>query len=90
MSRRLCLGLAVPIALAVALPLWAPGAGAAPARSAVVSPLCTKLRTADPIFSKPYEPGSASAGAPKTEAPREAPKRKQPQRAALLGGLKRA
>jgi len=45
---------------------------------------------ADPIFSKPYEPGSASAGAPKTEAPREAPKRKQPQRAALLGGLKRA
>jgi len=50
MSRRLCLGLAVPIALAVALPLWAPGAGAAPATSAVVSPLCTKLRTADPIF----------------------------------------
>jgi ATP-dependent RNA helicase RhlE len=44
----------------------------------------------DPIFSKPYEPGTAPPAAPKPEAPRESPKRKQPQRAALLGGLKRA
>jgi ATP-dependent RNA helicase RhlE len=44
----------------------------------------------DPIFSKPYEPGTAAPAAPKPEAPRESPKRKQPQRAALLGGLKRA
>jgi ATP-dependent RNA helicase RhlE len=46
---------------------------------------------ADPIFSKPYEPGSASAAqapAAKQEAPQS--KRKQPQVAALLGGLKRA
>jgi len=46
---------------------------------------------ADPIFSKPYEPGLAPAGAaqpaPKTEGPR---KRKQPQVAALLGGTKRS
>jgi ATP-dependent RNA helicase RhlE len=45
---------------------------------------------ADPIFSKPYEPGTAPSAAPKAEAPREGPKRKQPQVAALLGGLKRA
>ena len=45
---------------------------------------------ADPIFSKPYEPGSTSPATPKAEAPKEAPKRKQPQVAALLGGLKRA
>ena len=45
---------------------------------------------ADPIFSRPYEPGTAPAASPKAEAPREGPKRKQPQRAALLGGLKRA
>ena len=46
---------------------------------------------ADPIFSKPYEPGTAPAAAapaPKAEAPQQ--KRKQPQVAALLGGLKRA
>jgi ATP-dependent RNA helicase RhlE len=43
----------------------------------------------DPIFSKPYEPGTGPPSAPKPEAPRESPKRKQPQRAALLGGLKR-
>jgi ATP-dependent RNA helicase RhlE len=55
----------------------APGRGAKPA--------------ADPIFSKPYEPSPASA--PSREEPRpEAAggKRRQPQRAALLGGLKRA
>jgi ATP-dependent RNA helicase RhlE len=44
----------------------------------------------DPIFDKPYEPGAPSAAPAKPEAPREAPKRKQPQVAALLGGLKRA
>jgi ATP-dependent RNA helicase RhlE len=47
---------------------------------------------ADPIFSKPYEPGSGSAPAP-TVAPKPEPqsgKRRQPQVAALLGGLKRA
>jgi ATP-dependent RNA helicase RhlE len=43
---------------------------------------------ADPIFSKPYEP----ADAPKTETRPEPQrtKKKQPQVAALLGGLKRA
>jgi ATP-dependent RNA helicase RhlE len=50
---------------------------------------------ADPIFSKPYEPGQApnapAAEAPKPEpAPQQQSKRKQPQVAALLGGLKRA
>jgi ATP-dependent RNA helicase RhlE len=47
---------------------------------------------ADPIFSKPYEPGSAPApaapAAPKAEP--QSGKRRQPQVAALLGGLKRA
>src|SRR5690349_2831963 len=50
--------------------------------------------TVDPIFSKPYEPGQASSPAPKVEskpeAARESPKKKQPQVASLLGGLKRA
>jgi ATP-dependent RNA helicase RhlE len=41
---------------------------------------------ADPIFSKPYEP---AAPAPKPEAPEPQRKRRQPQVAALLGGLKR-
>ena len=45
---------------------------------------------ADPIFSKPYEPGAAPSPVPKPEAPREPGKRKPPQVAALLGGLKRA
>ena len=47
---------------------------------------------ADPIFSKPYEPGSAPEPKPAPPAASEpAPgKRKQPQVAALLGGLKRA
>jgi ATP-dependent RNA helicase RhlE len=45
---------------------------------------------ADPIFSKPYESGTAPA-APvlKSESPQQG-RRKQPQVAALLGGLKRA
>jgi ATP-dependent RNA helicase RhlE len=45
----------------------------------------------DPIFSKPYEPASAPAAPPaKAEPQREQPKKKRPQVAALLGGLKRA
>jgi ATP-dependent RNA helicase RhlE len=45
-------------------------------------------KPADPIFSKPYEPGTA---APQAPAKQEAGpgKRKRPQVAALLGGLKR-
>jgi len=48
-------------------------------------------RAADPIFSKPYEPGLS----PPSAAPAQKPepthgKRRQPQVAALLGGLKRA
>jgi ATP-dependent RNA helicase RhlE len=43
------------------------------------------VKHADPIFSKPYEPGTAPPAAPKREAPQQ-PKRKQPQIAALLGG----
>jgi ATP-dependent RNA helicase RhlE len=53
----------------------------------------SKKPQADPIFSKPYEPGSAPAAAVAAPAPNvEAPqsKRRQPQVAALLGGLKRA
>jgi ATP-dependent RNA helicase RhlE len=49
---------------------------------------------ADPIFSRPYEPGTAPATpAPAQKAEPQAPsggKRRQPQVAALLGGLKRA
>jgi ATP-dependent RNA helicase RhlE len=51
-----------------------------------------RKRPSDPIFSKPYEPSSAAADpapAPKSE-PQQQSKRKQPQVAALLGGLKRA
>ena len=47
---------------------------------------------ADPIFSLPYEPGqpaAAPAAAPRPE-PQQGKKRREPQRAALLGGLKRA
>src|SRR5688572_7043468 len=42
---------------------------------------------ADPIFSKPYEPSQAQPAAHKVEEPRS--KRKRPQVAALLGGIKR-
>jgi ATP-dependent RNA helicase RhlE len=47
-----------------------------------------KKPASDPIFSKPYEP-SLAPQQPKAEAP-QARKKKQPQVAALLGGLKRA
>ena len=44
----------------------------------------------DPIFSKPYEPSAPDgSAAPKSEAPQSS-KRRQPQVAALLGGMKRA
>jgi ATP-dependent RNA helicase RhlE len=44
----------------------------------------------DPIFSKPYEPSSAPAPAKPEPEPEQRSKRRQPQVAALLGGLKRA
>jgi ATP-dependent RNA helicase RhlE len=45
----------------------------------------------DPIFSKPYEPSATSAAAsPKSEESSQQSKRRAPQLAALLGGLKRA
>src|SRR5688500_11142183 len=47
-----------------------------------------KKPPADPIFSKPYEPSNGAPQERKPDAPRS--KRKQPQVAALLGGLKRA
>jgi ATP-dependent RNA helicase RhlE len=48
--------------------------------------------SSDPIFSKPYEPGTAPPAPPQAEAQQQPHqgKRKQPQVAALLGGLKRA
>ena len=45
-------------------------------------------KPSDPIFSKPYEPGTGSQQA-KSEAP-EQPRRKQKQVAALLGGFKKS
>jgi ATP-dependent RNA helicase RhlE len=50
-------------------------------------PVAASTPHADPIFSKPYEPGSAPAAPPKSEPPQH-PKRRQPQVAALLGGKK--
>jgi ATP-dependent RNA helicase RhlE len=44
---------------------------------------------ADPIFSKPYEPAVTQAAAPKAAEPEQRNQRRQPQVAALLGGLKR-
>jgi ATP-dependent RNA helicase RhlE len=46
-------------------------------------------RPADPIFSKPYEP-SAPPPKPIAEPQQQPSRRKRPQVAALLGGLKRA
>jgi ATP-dependent RNA helicase RhlE len=48
-----------------------------------------KKAGADPIFSKPYEPAAPSPQAPKAAEPQPKGKGKQPQVAALLGGLKR-
>jgi hypothetical protein len=47
-----------------------------------------KRPPADPIFSKPYE-AAAPAASPAAEEPKPR-KRRQPQVAALLGGLKRS
>jgi ATP-dependent RNA helicase RhlE len=45
----------------------------------------------DPIFSRPYEPSAAPAApAPKPDEAAQQSKRRAPQLAALLGGLKRA
>jgi ATP-dependent RNA helicase RhlE len=44
----------------------------------------------DPIFSKPYEPGASAQPHPERAPTGEAPKRRRPQLAALLGGLKRS
>jgi len=53
-------------------------------------PPAKPAKPADPIFTAPYEPGTAPAAPPKQEPPPQ-PRRKQPQVAALLGGkLKRA
>jgi len=49
-----------------------------------------KKAGADPIFSKPYEPSAPPAEAPKPAEPPQKGKRKQPQVAALLGGLRKA
>jgi ATP-dependent RNA helicase RhlE len=54
-----------------------------------VSPSMQK-KVSDPIFSTPYEPGTAPKVDSKPEAQQQSSKRRQPQVAALLGGLKRA
>jgi superfamily II DNA/RNA helicase len=55
------------------------------------APSTPPKRQLDPIFSKPYEPSAPAAPAASQEAPQQQKsKRKQPQVAALLGGLKRA
>jgi ATP-dependent RNA helicase RhlE len=60
-----------------------------PAPQSARTPAASKPPS-DPIFSKPYESGAASpASVPKPETPQQS-KRRQPQIAALLGGLKRA
>jgi ATP-dependent RNA helicase RhlE len=48
-----------------------------------------KKAGADPIFSKPYEPAAPAPAAEKPAESQQKSKRKQPQVAALLGGLKR-
>jgi ATP-dependent RNA helicase RhlE len=57
-------------------------------------PSSTSKKASDPIFSAPYEPGSApkpdSTAKPEPEPQQQSGKRRQPQVAALLGGLKRA
>jgi hypothetical protein len=48
-------------------------------------------KLSDPIFSKPYEPSAARAGAPAASAaPQPASRQRARPVAALLGGLKRA
>jgi len=47
-------------------------------------------RQADPIFSKPYEPSATPAPAANQEPQQQLGRRKRPQVAALLGGMKKA
>ena len=48
-------------------------------------------KPADPIFSKPYEPSAPAANSPAPSSePQQQSRRKRPQVAALLGGLKRS
>ena len=54
------------------------------------APRPTAKPGADPIFSKPYEPTSAPPEPKASEPQQQHSKRRQPQVAALLGGLKRA
>jgi ATP-dependent RNA helicase RhlE len=56
------------------------------------APVQAAKRNIDPIFSKPYEPPPTAAAPAAAEKPEPQPsgKRRQPQIAALLGGLKRA
>ena len=42
---------------------------------------------ADPIFSRPYEPGMATSAKPASQS---GPQKRAPQVAALLGGFKKA
>jgi ATP-dependent RNA helicase RhlE len=50
----------------------------------------TSKKPSDPIFSAPYEPGGGPKAEPaKSEPQQPSSKRRQPQVAALLGGLKR-
>jgi ATP-dependent RNA helicase RhlE len=63
------------------------------ARPASSSSTQAPKRTSDPIFSMPYEPATApqaAATTDKAEPQQQSGKRRQPQVAALLGGLKRA
>jgi len=55
------------------------------------TPSTPPKRQTDPIFSKPYEPPAAASPAPAAnQEPPQHPRRKRPQVAALLGGMKKA
>jgi ATP-dependent RNA helicase RhlE len=54
------------------------------------APARSQARHADPIFSKPYEPGNAAHPAKPAEPVAASGKRRERPVAALLGGLKRA
>jgi len=66
-----------------------PQAQAKPLHSAPQHPR-PQSKPSDPIFSKPYEPGSVSAEAKPQEPVATHGKRRERPVAALLGGLKRA
>jgi ATP-dependent RNA helicase RhlE len=54
------------------------------------APSTPPKRPADPIFSKPYEPSATPVPAANQEPRQQHSRRKRPQVAALLGGLKKA